>query len=86
MGIAWDKIVEDGAARRLDLRTSESALAQKKAAEAGETVQTRLKEAWCYLIVPHQSSLQSDVSFHASRTYPLPRRCAQPRQQEAGGR
>ena len=67
MDLAWKSIARDADSGRLDLRTSESALAQKKAAEAGETLQTRLKEAWCYLMVPHQDSPQSDVSFHASR-------------------
>ncbi len=67
MDLAWKSIARDADSGRLDLRTSESALAQKKAAEAGETVQTRLKEAWCYLIVPHQDSPQADVTFHASR-------------------
>ena len=67
MSIAWDKIVEDAAASRLDLRASDIATAQTKQSEAKETVRTRLKEAWCYLIAPYQESPQSDVTFTASR-------------------
>ncbi|MXX09077.1 MAG: hypothetical protein F4Z67_05525 [Synechococcus sp. SB0667_bin_8] len=67
MGIvlAWASIVRD--AERLDLRASDVALATTRTAEAGEIVQTRLKEAWCHLITPYQESPQSDVQFASSR-------------------
>ena len=67
MGIvlAWASIVRD--AERLDLRKSDIALATTKTAEARETVQTRLKEAWCHLIYLYQESPQSDVKFASCR-------------------
>lgn len=67
MSLAWDSIVRDADAIRLDLRAGDIALAKIKADEAKETVQTRLKETWCYLITPYQESPQSDVTFTASR-------------------
>ena len=66
MSLAWNSIVEDADASRLDLRTSDIALATVKADEAKKTVQTRLKETWCYLITPYQESPQSDVTFTSS--------------------
>lgn len=51
----------------MDLKTSDIALAKDKAKEARETVQTRLKKTWCYLIYPYQDTAQSDVAFTSAR-------------------
>lgn len=61
--IAWASIVKDAETGRLDLKSSETGLAKEKAQEAVDTVSTRLKEAWKYLIYPYQDSAQSDVAF-----------------------
>lgn len=63
--LAWAEIVRD--TQRLNLTQSDSALAQAKVAEANETVKTRLKEAWCYLLYPHQDSAQADVEWASSK-------------------
>jgi uncharacterized protein len=63
--LAWAEIVRE--TRRLNLTQSDSALAEAKAREANETVKTRLKEAWCYLIYPHQESAQADVEWISSK-------------------
>ncbi|WP_026758864.1 DUF499 domain-containing protein [Sediminimonas qiaohouensis] len=65
--LAWDGIVRDADTGRLDLKTSDIALAKDKAKEARETVQTRLKETWCYLIYPYQDTAQSDVELTSAR-------------------
>lgn len=57
--IAWGEIVRD--ADRLNLPPSDSGLAKAKLAEAVETVKTRMKEAWCYLLYPVQENAQADV-------------------------
>ena len=57
--LAWDGIVRE--TERLNLTQSDSALAKAKLAEANETVKTRLKEAWCYLLYPRQDGAQADV-------------------------
>src|SRR3546814_2107506 len=59
--LAWGEIVRDTA--RLDLTQSESALAKAKHTEALETMKTRLKEAWCYLIYPVQESAQAEITW-----------------------
>jgi predicted AAA+ superfamily ATPase len=59
--LAWAEIVKE--TKRLNLTQSDSALAEAKAREATETVKTRMKEAWCYLIYPHQESAQADVEW-----------------------
>jgi predicted nucleic acid-binding protein len=63
--LAWGEIVRD--TRRLNLTQSDSSLAEAKLAEAKETVKTRLKEAWCYLLYPHQESAQADVEWASSK-------------------
>ncbi|GER06671.1 hypothetical protein JCM17843_09810 [Kordiimonadales bacterium JCM 17843] len=63
--LAWAQIVRD--TPRLNLTQSDSALAQAKLAEANETVKTRLKEAWCYLIYPHQDTAQADVEWASAK-------------------
>jgi hypothetical protein len=65
--LAWNGIVRDADTGRLDLKSSDIALAKDKAKESRETVQTRLRETWCYLIYPYQDSAQSEVSFASSR-------------------
>ena len=59
--LAWDGIVRE--TERLNLTQSDSALAKAKLAEANETVRTRLKEAWCYLLYPRQDGAEADVSW-----------------------
>lgn len=65
--LAWDGVVRDADTGRLDLKTSDIALAKDKAREARETVQTRLKETWSYLVYPYQDTAQSDVEFASAR-------------------
>lgn len=63
--LAWAEIVRE--TPRLNLTQSDSALAEAKFKEANETLKTRLKEAWCYLIYPVQESAQSDVEWMYSK-------------------
>jgi hypothetical protein len=63
--LAWAGIVKD--TDRLNLTQRDSALAKAKVVEAAETVKTRLKEAWCYLLYPMQESAQADVEWIASK-------------------
>jgi predicted AAA+ superfamily ATPase len=63
--LAWAEIVRE--TKRLDLTQSDSALAEAKLKEATETLKTRIKEAWCYLIYPVQDSPQHDVEWTSSR-------------------
>ena len=63
--IAWGEIVRD--TDRLNLTQSDSALAKAKVAEATETMKTRLKESWCYLIYPVQESAQADVEWASGK-------------------
>jgi len=63
--LAWAEIVEQTA--RLNLTQSDSSLAETKLKEARETLKTRLKEAWCYLIYPVQESAQSDVEWMSAK-------------------
>ncbi|MGE0183856.1 MAG: DUF499 domain-containing protein [Parvularculaceae bacterium] len=63
--LAWAEIVRE--TDRLNLTQSDSALAKAKLAEANETLKTRLKEAWCYLIYPVQESAQSDVEWASAK-------------------
>lgn len=63
--LAWSEIVRD--TERLNLTHSDGALAKTKLAEANETLKTRIKEAWCYLIYPAQESAQSDVEWMSGK-------------------
>lgn len=63
--IAWDGIVQEIV--RLNLTQSDAALAKEKAREAEDTLQTRLKEAWSWLIYPHQNDAHDDVEFTAGK-------------------
>lgn len=65
--LAWEGIVRDAGSGRLDLKTSDISLAKEKATEAAETVKTRLKEAWCYLLYPWQESAQSEIEWHSTK-------------------
>ncbi|MGK7752161.1 MULTISPECIES: DUF499 domain-containing protein [unclassified Roseovarius] len=65
--LAWSGVVRDAESGRLNLRTTEITLAKEKEKEAHETAQTRLKETWCYLIYPYQSSAQSDVELSSAK-------------------
>ena len=63
--LAWAGIVRD--TERLNLTQSDSALAKAKRAEANETVETRLKETWCYLLYPRQDGAEADVAWVSGR-------------------
>lgn len=63
--LAWAEIVRD--TKRLNLTQSDSALAEAKLAEANETVKTRLKEAWCYLLYPVQESAQAELEWASGK-------------------
>lgn len=63
--LAWSGIVKE--TDRLNLTQRDSALAKVKATEAAETVKTRLKETWCYLMYPMQESAQSDIEWVTSK-------------------
>lgn len=63
--LAWVEIVRE--TKRLNLTQSDSALAEAKLKEAGETLKTRMREAWCYLIYPVQESAQSDVEWMSAK-------------------
>ena len=65
--IAWDGIVREAETGRLDLRSSDIAMAEEKAREARKTVQIRIKETWSCLIYPYQETAQSDVAFTSVR-------------------
>ena len=65
--IAWNEVVRDAESGRLNLRSSDIALAKSKANEAIDTTLVRLKEAWSYVIYPYQENPQSDVVFTSSK-------------------
>ena len=64
-GLAWAEIVRE--TKRLNLTQSDSALAEAKLKEATDTLKTRMKEAWCYLIYPVQESAQADVEWTSAK-------------------
>ena len=63
--LAWAEIVRE--IDRLNLTQSDSALAKAKLVEANETLKTRLKEAWCYLIYPVQETAQADLGWTTAK-------------------
>jgi uncharacterized protein len=63
--LAWAEIVRE--IDRLNLTQSDSALAKAKLLEANETLKTRLKEAWCYLIYPVQETAQADLEWTTAK-------------------
>ena len=63
--LAWSEIVRD--TKRLNLTQSDEALAKAKLQDAGDTLKTRVREAWCYLLYPHQESAQTDVEWTSTK-------------------
>jgi len=63
--LAWAEIVRE--TDSLNLTQSDSALAKKKLAESNETLKTRLKEAWCFLLYPVQESAQADLEWTSAK-------------------
>ncbi|MDF1735177.1 MAG: DUF499 domain-containing protein [Minwuia sp.] len=63
--LAWAEIVRE--TDRLNLTQSDSALAKAKSNEANETLRTRLKEAWCYLLYPVQESAQAELEWTSAK-------------------
>jgi predicted AAA+ superfamily ATPase len=63
--LAWAEIVRDG--DRMDLKPSDAALAKAKLTEARETLATRMKETWCYLLYPHQTSAHDDLEWTSAK-------------------
>lgn len=63
--LAWAEIVRE--TDRLNLTQSDSALAKAKLTEGNETLKTRLKEAWCYLLYPVQESAQADLEWTSAK-------------------
>jgi len=63
--LAWEGIVRD--TKRLNLTQSDSALAEAKLTESNETLNTRLKEAWCYLLYPIQESAGADIDWTSGK-------------------
>jgi hypothetical protein len=63
--LAWAEIVRE--TDRLNLTQSDSALAKAKLVESNETLKTRMKEAWCYLLYPVQESAQADLEWTAAK-------------------
>lgn len=59
--LAWSEIVCEKT--RMNLTQSDIALAEAKLKEWTDTLKTRIKEAWCYLINPEQTTAQSDVEL-----------------------
>jgi uncharacterized protein len=65
LSLAWQQIVAD--TDRLNLTQSDAALAKAQLAEAGSTLDTRLREAWCWLIYPSQTIAHEDVELIAGK-------------------
>ena len=63
--LAWEEIVRE--TDRLNLTQSDSALAKAKLTEGNETLKTRLKEAWCYLLYTVQESAQADLEWMSAK-------------------
>ncbi len=63
--LAWAGVVRD--TDRLNLTQSDSALAKARTTESNETLKTRLKEAWCYLLYPVQESAQADLAWASAK-------------------
>jgi len=61
LSLAWQAIVAE--TDRLDLTQSDAARAKAQLTEATSTLDTRLREAWCWLIYPSQSSAHEDVEL-----------------------
>ena len=61
LALAWAGIVTE--TERLDLTQSDAARARAKLSEANDTLATRLREAWCWLIYPSQSDAHEEIGF-----------------------
>jgi len=61
LSLAWQAIVAE--TDRLDLTQSDAARAKAQLSEANSTLDTRLREAWCWLIYPSQASAHEDVEL-----------------------
>ena len=59
--LAWQGVVAK--TDRLDLTQSDAARAKSQLTEANSTLDTRLREAWCWLIYPSQPSAHEDVEL-----------------------
>jgi len=67
VSLAWNGIVRDAETERLDMKTSDIALAKDKARESQDTMNTRLRETWCWLVYPYQDSPEATVEFSTAR-------------------
>lgn len=63
--LAWESILSDKDS--LDLSQSNVALAKRNLEEAERTVDVRLREAWCQLILPMQDTPQDEVSWETTK-------------------
>ena len=61
LSLAWQAVVAE--TDRLDLTQSDAARAKAQLSEANSTLDTRLREAWCWLIYPSQASAHEDVEL-----------------------
>ena len=62
--LAWEQIHKDSTAH--NLRPDEANTAQRNAANAKQIFETRLKEAWKWLIYPFQEAADKDIDYTAS--------------------
>jgi predicted AAA+ superfamily ATPase len=62
--LAWNQIHQDSSVH--NLRPDEANTAQRNAANARQVFETRLKEAWKWLIYPFQEAADKDVDYTAS--------------------
>jgi uncharacterized protein len=65
LSLAWDQVV--GEIERLNLTQSDAARAKAQLNEANSTLDTRLREAWCWLLYPSQASAHEEVEFVAGK-------------------
>jgi hypothetical protein len=63
--IAWQQVVNE--IERLNLTQSDAARAKEQQSNAEATVDLRMREAWCQVIYPLQSTPQDDVEFSSSK-------------------
>ena len=61
LSLAWRAIVAE--TDRLDLTQSDAARAKAQLSETNVTLDTRLREAWCWLIYPGQLNAHEEVEF-----------------------
>ena len=63
--LAWAEIVSQ--TDRLNLTQSDSALAKAKLTESNETLKTRMKDTWCYLLYPVQETAQAELEWTSAK-------------------